>query len=1114
MLCEYLNSLLDSAPYGSTLRPNATLSQTPSRGTSSAKCLLLVLANSSFSHQVTIKSVSDEALLNIFRHFLDVSPRDWPRLVHTCRKWRHIAFASQRVLRLRLFCTYGTPVQKRLDCWPALPIVVQYWGFTALCRPTPEDEDNIMAALKQFDRIISITLTITHSLLRKLSTIERRFLELEDLVLLSRDGEPLTMPSAFRWGQRLRRLHLTGIAFPVLLRPQYLSSSTNIIDFRLHDAFLPWNFSLVILKNLLSEVTRLRSLSLHFRSITNYHFPLPPHGERVGLPILTHLDYRGSMTYLEGIVTIIDAPSLEEIEITSDNRFLALQVVLPKFKNFVDRIETHRSHIGAHMLSSEPTISTSLTQVGAPTRLKLQVLCKPFPTQIFSTAQLCLDFSPFLFNDDGDLHISTTRPPVRADNSHNREWLELLNKFTGKQVLYLDMNHSISVMHILQPLESQHEDVLPALHKLYVRQPGPRDAVLREAVVSFMISRRLSGHSIEVEYERQCDINKQWEAGILHSMLPSSNMADFGVGTSSQQETTGMLSEDVLHYIFRQYLDAFPQSWPMLVLVCQRWRQVVFTSPLGLNIRLHCTYRTPVLKALCHWPALPITIQYGGTPNLDPPAPEDDDNIITALKQSNRVSSIILTVTSSLLEKFSAISEPFTELEDLVIFSQDNLLLTFPSSFHLGPRLRTVHLIRIAIPSFPQLLSPSQFLVDIQLHEIPITGYFSPEAFANALSGTTQVRSLLLSFLSLPPRRNYIAFPPPSVERVVLPALTCLKYRGTSKYLDIFVARIDAPRLGEINITFFYQPTIDASQLSQFIKRVEMHTSLIQADVETSANAISISFTDSSASTPIRLQISCKQLDWQLFCMGQVCDQISLFLSHVIILEINTTQTLGGQDDVISEQWVDLLRSFKFSGVKSFWVASDITTGVLCALCPANEGDMTLLPSLRHVRVQKPIEMDGPLWDSVQSFTTSRWISGRPVEVKAPSYQCHICHGSSEEQQGLKRHLREKYGYQVLCSYCSEFECTPGESGLFREHLKGKHREVTRSDAHISKPSLTPFQIDSLVNRHSSLREPDVIPPSPTSESTGLHSPLATAWESDDSFDRELLEAADAATSV
>ena len=681
------------------------------------------------------------------------------------------------------------------------------------------------------------------------------------------------------------------------------------------------------------------------------------------------------------------------------------------------------------------------------------------------------------------------------------------------------MNYSINLVHTLQPLGRRHEK-FPALHKLYIRQPGPGDAVLRETVVSFMISRRLSGHPIEVEYEQQCGINKQREAGILQSMLLPSKIADFGVGTSSQRETTEMLSEDILHYIFRQYLDAFPQSWLTLVSVCQKWRQIVFTSLLGLNIRLHCTYKTPVLKSLCLWPAaLPITIKYGGAPNLDPPAPEDDNNIIAALKQSGRVSSISLTVTSSLREKLSAISEPFMQLEDFVLFSQDTPQLTFPSSFHLGPCLRTVHLSRIAIPSLPRLLSPSQFLVDIQLREIPITGYFSPDAFVNALSGTTQIRSLSLHFLSLP-RRSYLRLPPPPGERIVLPALTCLKFRGTSKYLDSFVARIDAPRLSGINITFFYQPTMDASQLGQFIERTEIQ-SLQEAlrffaKVEISADAISISFAwwdeenlCKSTHPSLRLQISCKQLDWQLSCMAQVCDHISPFLFRVSNLKIETAQPLVGRDDGNSVQWLDLLCSFKFSGADYFAVDGEVTTDqatdILRALGPTNEGNTTMLPSLRIFDINKHIEMVGPSWDSVQSFITSRSISGRPVCVHARSYQCHICHASgfSDGAPGLKRHLREKHGYQVLCSYCREFECTPGESYQFREHFHDRHPKIAHNDILISEPSLTIDQMNDLVNWHTSLRAPDVVPPSPTSESTELAS-LSGAWDSDlDSSDSD-----------
>ena len=541
-----------------------------------------------------------------------------------------------------------------------------------------------------------------------------------------------------------------------------------------------------------------------------------------------------------------------------------------------------------------------------------------------------------------------------------------------------------------------------------------------------------------------------------------------------------MLPEDILLNIFRQYLDATPRFWPRLAWVCQKWRQIVLTSPLGLDLRLHCTYKTPVLKTLDFWPRLPIIVRYGGVPNLDPPALDDDDNIIAALKEFDRVSSIHLTVTKSLLQKISAISEPLLELEDLSLLSFDVVQPTLPSTFRWGALLRTLHSTGIAFPSFPQLILPSQGLVDLQLHKIPSSGYFPPEAFADALSGMTHLRTLSLHFISFPPRRNFLLLPPQSGERIVLPALTCLKYRGTSKYLDSFVARIDAPHLGEIDITFFCQPTMDAFQLRRFIQRIEMQTSLSRAKVETSTHAISISFTDSGASTPLRLQISCKQLDWQLSCMTQICDRISPILFHVGDLGINITQLSDGQDNPGVEPWLDLFRSFKFGSAKRFWVAGELMTDILCVLGPASEGNTHMLPSLCQIRVQKPMMMDGPSWDSVQSFITKRSTPGRPVEVNAPSYQCHICHRSFKEQQELKRHLRDKYGYQILCFYCGEFECRPGRNDLFREHLESKHAEVTRNDELISKASLTPSQLVGLFNRHSTLRTPDIIKPSTT----------------------------------
>ena len=578
--------------------------------------------------------------------------------------------------------------------------------------------------------------------------------------------------------------------------------------------------------------------------------------------------------------------------------------------------------------------------------------------------------------------------------------------------------------------------------------------------------------------------------------IPLSLPANLLVGV--EQVTIEMLSEDVLLNIFHHYLGANPRTWYMLVWVCQRWRQVVLTSPLGLNLRLHCTYGKPVLKSLDCWPALPIILQYGGVSNLDHPSgpsPEDEGNIIAALnsRYSGRVCTISLTVTSTLLEKLLALGplEPFSELEELrlLLLLRDNQQqLTLPSTFRWGPHLRTLHSTGIAFPSFPQLLSRSQGLVELKLCEIPHAGYFSPESFASALSGVTQLETLSLHFLSLPTRRNYLQLPPQSGERVSLPALTSLKYRGTSKYLDSFVARINATRLADIDITFYSQPTMDASQLGQFIGRIEVQTSsLSRADIETSAHAISISFTKPSTSAaPLMLQISCKQLDWQLSCMAQVCDQFSPFLFHVEELNISTTQSPSVQDDEASDQWLGLIRSF--GGARDFRVGDKLTRDIICALGQA-DGETTLLPSLRLLHIEQPTEMIELSYDALSSFINSRSLSA-PLQVNVPltqSHQCHFCHTSFWQKKALGHHIEDTHSYRIImCSYCANFEWTPGhKDDLFREHLVTEHPDVASHSPFIWNPILAdlipPSELEGYLQQHSSEshRVPDIVAPSP-----------------------------------
>ncbi|KAI9454587.1 hypothetical protein BJY52DRAFT_1213664 [Lactarius psammicola] len=904
---------------------------------------------------MTMEKLSDEVLLNIFRCYLDASPRFWLRLVHICRKWRHIIFASQRALHIRLFCGHRTPVLNTLHYWPTLPVVVQYGGSLALDPPAPEDEDNIMAALKQSDRVSSISLTVTTPLLEKLSAIEKPFSQLEDLVLLSLDSIRQTLPSAFRWGPRLRSLHSTRIAFPALL--QLLHFSRNLVDLRLHEVVNPWHLSPEALTDALSGMPQLRSLSLHLLSTANYIAldlaPPPPPGERVVLPVLNRLDFQGIAQYLEGLLTRIDSPCLQvwDIKVTLFNEFIFDP---SKLSEFINRIGLQKSHLRADILSSERAISISFTRPEAPTRLELQVSCKPLALQLNHMVQICKGLSTFLRGVE-HLRISATQPSPGKDNSVHKEWIKVICLFRGTKWVHVAGDHSTNILRALQLRKRP----LPALHGLYIAQPGPRHAPLREAVVSLMASRRVSGHPIVVEYEQLCDINEQ-----------------HGTGPFSQLATIEILSDDVLLNIFQHYLDDYAPFWFTLAHVCRSWRHIIFSSPLGLRLRIHCTHGTPILKNLDCWPPLPLVVNYGRFPT----APEDEDNIMAALEQSDRIYSINLTVTNSLLKKLSTISEPLSELEELVLLSQDNLQLTLPGTFWWGHRLRTLHSTRIAFPSLPQLLLPSQDLVDIQLHEIPGVGYFSPEAFANALCGMTQLQTLSLHFLTLPPRRNYLSLPPPG-NRVLLPALTRFKYRGISKYLDSLVARIDAPRLGDIDIKFFSQPTLDASQLCLFINRIEMWESPLHAEILSSGDAISITFTQPRALTRLPLQISCKRLDWQLLSISQICDHFSSFLFSVEDLSIKAIGPSSVPDDMDDEQWLRLLRTF--DGAKDLCVVGQLATDILRALCAVDEGHQTVLPALKNL-VLEPTFMDGPLWDSIESFSAQRRLSDHPVQIYPP----------------------------------------------------------------------------------------------------------------------------------
>ena len=404
---------------------------------------------------------------------------------------------SQRALRLRICCTRGTPALETLDHWPTLPIVVNFCEPLVLDPPAPKDDDNVLSALTQSCRVISISLTVTTPLLKKISAVGRPFSKLEDLALLSQDGMQLSLPSTFRWGPRLRSLRLTRISSPSLTRLLY--SSTNVVNLQLHE--IPGcQISPATLANALSQMAQLQSLSLHFLSTSNHMvFPFPSEsGERNILSTLSHLNLQGNDGYLERLLARIDAPVLWNIEITFSDKPI---FDLPKLREFVNRVEIQKSHNRADILSSERSISISLTRPGTPSCLKFQVLCKTRRSQPFFMAQICSHFSAFLFRVE-DLRINTVQPSTLLDDGNRGQWLEIVRRFRCAKWLHIAGKYSTDIARALQlSCERRREPVLPSLHKLCIREPKPHYAPLREAITPFVHSCWVSRRFVAVEYE-------------------------------------------------------------------------------------------------------------------------------------------------------------------------------------------------------------------------------------------------------------------------------------------------------------------------------------------------------------------------------------------------------------------------------------------------------------------------------------------------------------------------------------------------------------------------------------------------------------------------------------
>lgn len=302
--------------------------------------------------QVSIGTLPDVALLEIFNFYVDETGRTvgWHKLVHVCRRWRHIVFASLRRLRLQLRCTGKTPVREMLDVWPVLPIVISDKGKPVLPPADSEAQwgadSNIIAALEHHDRVREIDLRCVSSpLLERFATmVWEPYTELTSLELRSNDDSESApvLPDSFVGGSvpRLRKLSLDSIAFPGL--STLLFSTSHLVRLHLHRIPNSGYISPDAMVACLSTTNSLESLTLEFhspRSRPGASQRPPPPLTRALLPSLTRFRFYGASEYLEDLLARVDAPQLNFFCLTFFNQLSFDLSQLPRFVSRTKKIK-------------------------------------------------------------------------------------------------------------------------------------------------------------------------------------------------------------------------------------------------------------------------------------------------------------------------------------------------------------------------------------------------------------------------------------------------------------------------------------------------------------------------------------------------------------------------------------------------------------------------------------------------------------------------------------------------------------------------------------------------------------------------------------------------------
>ena len=392
---------------------------------------------------------------------------------------------------------------KSLDTWPELPIAMRVHYGKAF---QPTNVADVISVVKRNDRVCKIHIdNAPSSLLNEFAAISEPFPVLVELELSSHDTDAPILPDSFFGGSapHLRSLNLWGIPFPAI--GKLLSSTRDLVTLYLGSIPPSGYISPEEMVNILSALTRLKELHLTFfeipRFLTHGTSQRPSVLTRVVLPALTTFSFFGGGSYLEEIVSRIDAP-LDCINMTLSDQ----AVNVPLLRDFIGRTKVLNAPHRAGTFFSNCNARISLFQRKGDVDFKvldLSILCPILSpdSHLSSLAWAWSSFLPPLPNlEQLGVYESGYLPSGWQHGVENIQWMELLRPFITVKDLVLDEPFILSIAPALQELVGERViQILPALQNIFLEgfeSPGP----VPEGIGKFIAARELFGRPVTVNY--------------------------------------------------------------------------------------------------------------------------------------------------------------------------------------------------------------------------------------------------------------------------------------------------------------------------------------------------------------------------------------------------------------------------------------------------------------------------------------------------------------------------------------------------------------------------------------------------------------------------------------